>query len=93
MEKEWYVIHTYSGYENKVKTNLERRVESMNMEEEIFEPEEPAEELPEEEISAEETPVYKPRPTWQVWAARIGLVIMIICVILYYWHIASGGKI
>ena len=36
MEKEWYVIHTYSGYENKVKTNLERRVESMNMEEEIF---------------------------------------------------------
>ena len=36
---------------------------------------------------------YKPRPVWQVWAARIGLVIMIICVILYYWHIASGGKI
>lgn len=58
------------------------------MEEEIFEPEEMTEELP-----AEETPVYEPRPTWQVWAARIGLVIVIIGVILYYWHIASGGKL
>ena len=28
MEKSWYVVHTYSGYENKVKTNLEKRVES-----------------------------------------------------------------
>ena len=26
MTKNWYVIHTYSGYENKVKTNLEKRV-------------------------------------------------------------------
>ena len=34
---------------------------------------------------------YTPRPTWQVWLARIGLVIMIISVALYYWHIASGG--
>ncbi|MDQ7851121.1 MAG: transcription termination/antitermination NusG family protein, partial [Armatimonadota bacterium] len=32
----WYVIHTYSGYENRVKTNLERRIESMNMREKIF---------------------------------------------------------
>ena len=36
MEKNWYVIHTYSGYENKVKANLERRVESMGMEDKIF---------------------------------------------------------
>lgn len=35
-EKLWYVVHTYSGYENKVKANLERRVESMDMEEKIF---------------------------------------------------------
>ncbi len=35
--REWYVIHTYSGYENKVKTNLDRRVESMNMTDKIFE--------------------------------------------------------
>lgn len=36
MAKSWYVIHTYSGYENKVKTNLEKRVDSMNMEDKIF---------------------------------------------------------
>jgi transcriptional antiterminator NusG len=36
MEKEWFVIHTYSGYENKVKANLEKRVESMNMGDKIF---------------------------------------------------------
>ncbi len=35
-EKHWYVIHTYSGYENKVKANLERKVHSMSMEDEIF---------------------------------------------------------
>jgi len=35
-EKKWYVVHTYSGYENKVKTNLEKRLESMNMEDKIF---------------------------------------------------------
>lgn len=29
--KRWYAVHTYSGYENKVKKNLEKRVESMNM--------------------------------------------------------------
>lgn len=36
MEKMWYVIHTYSGYENKVMTNLQKRVESMGMEDKIF---------------------------------------------------------
>lgn len=36
MEKRWYVVHTYSGYENKVKTNLEKRVQSMEMEDKIF---------------------------------------------------------
>ncbi|KJS85068.1 MAG: antitermination protein NusG [Peptococcaceae bacterium BICA1-8] len=36
MDKKWYVIHTYSGYENKVKANLEKRVESMNMGDKIF---------------------------------------------------------
>lgn len=35
-ERSWYVVHTYSGYENKVKTNLEKRVESMEMREKIF---------------------------------------------------------
>lgn len=36
MDKNWYVVHTYSGYENKVKTNLEKRVESMGMTDKIF---------------------------------------------------------
>lgn len=36
MEKNWYVVHTYSGYENKVKTNLEKRVETMGMTDKIF---------------------------------------------------------
>jgi transcriptional antiterminator NusG len=34
---EWFVVHTYAGYENKVKSNLASRVRSMNMEERIFE--------------------------------------------------------
>ncbi|SDN89396.1 transcription termination/antitermination protein NusG [Tenuibacillus multivorans] len=36
MEKNWYVVHTYSGYENKVRLNLEKRIESMGMEDKIF---------------------------------------------------------
>ncbi|MGA9226288.1 MAG: transcription termination/antitermination protein NusG [Mesobacillus sp.] len=36
MEKNWYVVHTYSGYENKVKMNLEKRVETMGMQDKIF---------------------------------------------------------
>ena len=35
-DREWFVIHTYSGYENKVKTNLEHRVASMDMRDKIF---------------------------------------------------------
>ncbi len=35
-EKNWYVIHTYAGYENKVKTNLDKRVDSMEMQDKIF---------------------------------------------------------
>jgi transcriptional antiterminator NusG len=34
-EKRWYVIHTYSGYEDRVKTNLEQRIKSMNVQDEI----------------------------------------------------------
>ena len=34
---DWYVVHTYAGYENKVKANLETRTHSMNMEDKIFE--------------------------------------------------------
>jgi transcriptional antiterminator NusG len=34
--RKWFVIHTYSGYENKVKANLEKRINSMGMEGKIF---------------------------------------------------------
>ncbi|HSJ33529.1 MAG TPA: transcription termination/antitermination protein NusG [Acidimicrobiia bacterium] len=37
LEGDWYVIHSYSGYENKVKANLETRIRSMHMEDRIFE--------------------------------------------------------
>jgi transcriptional antiterminator NusG len=35
-ERRWYVIHTYSGYEHRVKTNLEHRIESMDAQDKIF---------------------------------------------------------
>ncbi|WMU93232.1 transcription termination/antitermination protein [Microcystis phage MaAM05] len=35
-KRRWYIVHTYSGHENKVKVNLERRIESMNMGDKIF---------------------------------------------------------
>jgi len=35
-DQQWYVIHTYSGYENKVKMNLEHRIESMGVQDKIF---------------------------------------------------------
>jgi transcriptional antiterminator NusG len=34
-DKQWYAVHTYSGHENKVKTNIERRAESMNLRDKI----------------------------------------------------------
>lgn len=35
-KKRWYVVHTYSGYENKVKLDIEKRIEYMNMSDKIF---------------------------------------------------------
>ena len=42
---DWYVVHSYAGYENKVKTNLESRISSLDMEEYIFQVEVPTEEV------------------------------------------------
>ncbi|WP_280717964.1 transcription termination/antitermination protein NusG [Kitasatospora sp. MAP5-34] len=42
---EWYVIHTYAGYENRVKQNLEQRAVSLNVEDRIFQAEVPQEEV------------------------------------------------
>ena len=35
-QRAWYVVHSYSGYENKVKKNLEQRIETMGMQDQIF---------------------------------------------------------
>ncbi len=43
-DKHWYVIHTYSGYENKVKSSLEHRAESMDLKDKIFQVVVPTEE-------------------------------------------------
>ena len=44
---DWYVVHSYAGYENKVKTNLETRVHSLDVEDYIFQVEVPTEEVTE----------------------------------------------
>jgi transcriptional antiterminator NusG len=44
---EWYVVHSYAGYENKVKTNLETRIQTLDMEDYIFQVEVPTEEVTE----------------------------------------------
>jgi transcriptional antiterminator NusG len=44
---DWYVVHSYAGYENRVKANLENRIGSLNMEDYIFEVQVPMEEVTE----------------------------------------------
>ena len=44
---DWYVVHSYAGYENRVKANLETRIQTLNMEDFIFEIEVPMEEVTE----------------------------------------------
>jgi transcriptional antiterminator NusG len=44
---DWYVVHSYAGYENKVKTNLESRISSLDMEDFIFQIEVPTQEITE----------------------------------------------
>jgi len=44
---EWYVVHSYAGYENKVKTNLETRIQTLDMEDFIFQVEVPTEQVTE----------------------------------------------
>ena len=43
-ERRWYIVQTYSGYENKVKANLDQRIATMGMEDRIFRDLVPAEE-------------------------------------------------
>ena len=56
MSKKWYVLHTYSGYENKVKTNLETRIETMGLENNVFAIEIPTETVTEIKEGGRNTP-------------------------------------
>lgn len=47
LEGDWYVIHSYAGYENRVKQNLEQRAQSLNLEDYIFQAEVPMEQVTE----------------------------------------------
>ena len=44
-EVNWYVVHTYSGYENKVKANIEKTIENRHLEDQILEVRVPMEEV------------------------------------------------
>ena len=46
-EANWYVVHTYSGYENKVKANIEKTIENRGLQDEILEVRVPMEEVTE----------------------------------------------
>ena len=68
-EANWYVVHTYSGYENKVKANIEKTIENRHLEEEILEVRVPMEDVVEvkeekseevADVKVEEDPEVKP---------------------------------
>ena len=44
-----------------------------------------------DELNTEQQQPYTPRPAWQVWAARIGLVLFIMMLIMYYINVLRGG--
>ena len=54
-EAKWYVAHTYSGYENKVKADLEKTIENRHLEEEILEVRVPMQEVVEMKNGAKKT--------------------------------------
>ena len=54
-EAKWYVAHTYSGYENKVKADLEKTIENRHLEDEILEVRVPMQEVVEMKNGAKKT--------------------------------------
>ena len=54
-EANWYVVHTYSGYENKVKANIEKTIENRHLEEEILEVRVPMQDVVEVKNGAKKT--------------------------------------
>jgi len=58
-EAKWYVVHTYSGYENKVKVNIDKTIENRHLEEEILEVRIPLEEVVETKNGKSKTTLKK----------------------------------
>lgn len=58
-EAKWYVAHTYSGYENKVKANIDKAIENRHLEEQIFEVRVPLEEVVEVKNGVKKTSMKK----------------------------------
>ena len=54
-EANWYVVHTYSGYENKVKANIDKTIENRHLEEEILEVRVPLQDVVEMKNGAKKT--------------------------------------
>lgn len=63
-KKKWYLIHTYSGYEKKVKTDLEKRVESLGLKDRVFRILVPEEEVKEEKRGKQVTVFRKLFPSY-----------------------------
>ena len=58
-EAKWYVAHTYSGYENKVKANIDKTIENRHLEDQIFEVRVPLEEVVEVKNGVKKTTMKK----------------------------------
>ena len=58
-EAKWYVVHTYSGYENKVKANIDKTIENRHLEDQIFEVRVPLEEVVEVKNGVKKTTMKK----------------------------------
>ena len=86
-EAKWYVVHTYSGYENKVKADIEKTIENRNLQDQIHEVMIPLQTVMEEK-NGEKKPVQKKvfpayvLPTWDFWQKpkwlRFPLAIMLL---------------
>ncbi len=63
-EARWYVVHTYSGYENKVKADLEKTIENRNLQDQIFEVTIPLQEVTESKDGAAKTSMKKLFPAY-----------------------------
>ena len=63
-EANWYVVHTYSGYENKVKADIEKTIENRNLQEEILEVRVPMQEVVEMKNGSRKTVQKKMFPSY-----------------------------